>query len=167
MKLTLIPGPDRYLYLWLKAIRAVDLSQHCASVFVGAYHPDVDPKAVGEQVIEFEPDPDVVAYYLCGVARNGAPYRNAHLAMVSAPGERWSGMAGSDESHSEGSRLTVELEDGAPVFGWGPKSVPVDDPKAGVKAYATCRNYQFAHHLAKVRGLRSQPNPASFRRRHR
>lgn len=166
MRLTIIPGGDTYRYLWLKSIRGVDLTQHCATVFIGPYHPDVDAKAPDSQTIEFEPDPDAIAYYLCGVTSHPKWYaRNAHLAFVPTPDGSWCGTAGDVDSDSHRTLLHADLVGAEPVFGWGPHSIPDTDPNRHRKGYATCRNYQFAHHLAAVRGLASQANPAAFNRR--
>lgn len=151
MKITVTPGGDQYRYLWLKGITGLNMSQHCASVFYGEYVPEFGHRAEGlKTTVSVELDqhnkPGVMAWYLCGVVTPWNWARNAHLAFVRAEGESWEGPAG------EGSRLSVQLEDAAPVFGWGVHSIPDTDRRRNDPAYMTCRNYQFAHHLAGIRG---------------
>ncbi|MEU1307771.1 hypothetical protein ABZ419_02580 [Streptomyces cinnamoneus] len=99
---------------------------------------------------EFEPP---IAWYLCGVTRKWAT--NAHLAFETAPG---------DQHELQVQGLHVTLTDARPIL-FGPEAVPADDPHAGDRAFMTCRNWQFAHHLAKERGLKSIGNPPSRGRR--
>ncbi|MER5780187.1 hypothetical protein ABT104_00450 [Streptomyces mobaraensis] len=94
---------------------------------------------------EFEPP---IAWYLCGVTRRWET--NAHLAFETAGGDR-------HELQVEG--LHVTLTDARPIP-FDSEAVPADDPHAGDPKFATCRNWQFAHHLAATRGLRSIPNRA-------
>lgn len=168
VNVTVEPGPDRYRYLWLKSITGIDLGQHCASTFIGTYHPEIDRQRINEGAtvsIEFEPAEDVLAYYLCGVASTRDWSRNAHLAFVPAEGEGWHGIAGDEASHSERSRLLVTLDGAVPVLGWGEHSIPASEPRLRQPHFRTCRNWQFAHYLATVRGIKSTPTFKSWGRK--
>lgn len=143
--ITITLGADRYRYLWLKAVHKVDLGVHCASTFVGEYDSRIGPKQ--ESPLTLRPDEGQgapVAWYLCGVVVPWRWERNAHLAFTLAPGESWEGTAGT-------STLGVRLEGLAPIEGWGEHSIKAGDPHAGQAKYRTCRNWQFAHHVAAIR----------------
>ncbi|WP_424217015.1 hypothetical protein ACN20G_33525 (plasmid) [Streptomyces sp. BI20] len=137
----------RYRYLWLKYVTGVDLTRHCARSLHGTYSRLVSPELehMGGVLDEARPP---LAWYLCGVTSRWAD--NAHLAFEAAA---------SDEEHADlevlGLRVTLR---GARPIRFGADAIPEDDPRAGDPAFATCRNWQFAHHLARARGLSSIPN---------
>ncbi|MHA7956273.1 hypothetical protein ACX9I7_00750 [Streptomyces sp. L500] len=134
--------------MWLKYVTGVDLTRHCARSMHGGYSRHVRPELdlMQVQLDEFEPP---IAWYLCGVTRRWQ--NNAHLAFEAAPGER-------HELQVQG--LHVTLTGGRPIP-FDADAVPADDPHADDPKYATCRNWQFAHHLSAARGLPSIPNPTS------
>ncbi|MEV4741616.1 hypothetical protein [Streptomyces sp. NPDC049555] len=137
-----------HTFLWLKYVTGVDLRQHCARSLHGGYSTAVKPEheAVELELAEF---PHPIAWYLCGVTRRWGT--NAHLAFEATE---------ADEVHElEIQGLRVELHGGRPIP-FGPEAIPSDDPNAGDRAFSTCRNWQFAHHLAAVHGLTSIPNRA-------
>ncbi|WP_116211564.1 hypothetical protein [Streptomyces olivoreticuli] len=138
--------------MWLKYVTGVDLGRHCARSLHGGYSKFVNPneEVMEGRLDEFEPP---IVWYLCGVTRRWAT--NAHLAFETAPGDR-------HELQVQG--LHVTLADARPIP-FDAEAIPGDDPHAGDRAFTTCRNWQFAHHLAKERGLTSIDNPPSRNRR--
>lgn len=136
---------DRYGYLWLKEVRNVDLTQHCASALVGSYQPQVNAGRLGADLrhepinLELSHLAPARAYYLCGVTRPYVWARNAHIAME--PDE----TAGSATFESHG--LTVETS-GLRRIEFSEADIDPADPNIGRAAYRTCRNWQFAHWLA-------------------
>ena len=124
-----------FRYLWLKTVKDVDLSQHCAKCLIGEY--DSRIKANIEEAKNI-PLPDEV-YYLCGVAYPYKWEKNFHLAFMPAEGQN---------IHYESNGIMVEIE-GAVQLPISEDNVDFDYPKAYLKAYRTCRNYQFAHWFSK------------------
>lgn len=122
-----------FKYLWLKSVRDVDLSRHCARCLIGDYDSRINNRMTEAHDIELDGD----VYYLCGVSQ---PYRwenNFHLAF-----RRKDGSA--IEYSSNG--VTVRIE--------GAERLPIDakynnpaDSHYMMKSYCTCRNWQFANYF--------------------
>lgn len=124
-----------FRYLWLKTVKDVDLSQHCAKCLIGEYDSRISPSKSSLHGIELADE----VYYLCGVS---SPYnweKNFHLAFMPAAGS---------SIHYESNGITIDIE-GAVQLPISEKYVDVHHPKAHLKAYRTCRNYQFAHWFSK------------------
>src|SRR5438128_11221289 len=89
-------GSDGYSSVWLKYVRAVDLTQHCILSLIGERHKALD-RGAREQVLRLTEHPPAPAYYLCGVTYPYRWERNVHLLAVPAPGEIhehiWAGVA--------------------------------------------------------------------------
>ena len=123
-----------FKYLWLKTVKDVDLSQHCARCLIGDYDNRINNGTKEEHDIKLN-DGDI--YYLCGVA---FPYKwgnNFHLAF------RY--KDGSNIEYSNNG-ITVKIEDA--------ERLPIDskynnplDKHIHTKAYCTCRNWQFANYF--------------------
>ena len=64
MKITNLTINANFRYLWLKTVRDVDLTQHCARSLVGEYDKRISPT---KRVI-CDIDLQDSVYYLCGVA---------------------------------------------------------------------------------------------------
>lgn len=118
-----------FKYLWLKTVRDVDLSQHCAKCLIGEYD-----TRISNHITEIHNIPlsDCI-YYLCGVAQPYNWHRNFHLAFAPSAGKLLT---------YENNGISVEIEDAVPL--------PIDDsnnnhPKMIYKSYSTCRNWQFAN----------------------
>jgi hypothetical protein len=142
---------DDFSSIWLKYVRGVDLDVHCINSLIGERQSGISLTA-DQQVLDLTEWAPPIAFYLCGVS---VPYdwtRNAHLAFVAAEGESWEG-----EAAVRG--LYVELQDAAPVFGWGPQSIDESHPQAQTYLFKTCRNWQFAHEAAKRLNLTPRRNP--------
>ncbi len=132
-----ITAPFRYL--WLKSVTGIDLRVHCAKCLLGQYDERIGNTTVELRDMELAPAP---YYYLCGVSM---PYRwsnNFHLAFREKPGERL-------EVNRQGVHIIIDNAEEI-RFGW--QDVPLDAPHRHNKAYFTCRNWQFAHWLARHEG---------------
>ena len=74
-------------------------------------------------------------YYLCGVAQPFKWEKNFHLAFMPQPGST---------IHYESNGITVEIE-GAVQLPICTDNIDQSHPKARLKSYHTCRNWQFAN----------------------
>lgn len=127
-----------FKYLWLKYVNGVNLSEHCAKCLLGSYSKKVSAQLKKESNISLNEYPAAV-YYLCGVS---SPYKwanNFHLAF----------------KEEEGSTITLSkngidivIENAAEIK-FSSDDIDKSDLHINNAAYATCRNWQFAHHLIK------------------
>ncbi|MFJ7422762.1 hypothetical protein ACIQXD_29785 [Streptomyces uncialis] len=137
-RITITRNDRTYRYLWLKYVTGVDLTQHCARSLHGPYSPAVDPRHTHLDLTLTE-HPQPICWYLCGVTTDPSRWAdNPHLALEAAPGETHTLTV---------QHLDVTLTDARPIIGWGHHSIPPADSNAHNRRYATCRNWQFAHHL--------------------
>ena len=88
-------------------------------------------------------------YYLCGVAQPFKWEKNLHLAFMPQPGStsslRWTFMPHPGGAiHYESNGITVEIE-GAVQLPICTDNIDQSHPKARLKSYHTCRNWQFAN----------------------
>ncbi|WP_327073267.1 hypothetical protein OG196_14595 [Kitasatospora purpeofusca] len=146
-RITVTVGDRTYRYLWLKYVTGIDLGRHCAAALHGRYshHITEHTRHVDIELDEF---PHTLAWYLCGVTSD--PHRwedNPHLALEAAPGHT---------QELQVHDLTVHL-DGIRPIPFTDADVPADSPHADDRAYSTCRNWWFAHHLHHVRGVPNVP----------
>lgn len=128
-----------FRYLWLKYVIDVDLSQHCAKCLIGAFSKKIDNKLKEEKDILLDEAP-ARAYYLCGVSQSYAWVRNVHLAFREKEGEIL-------RFKSNGIEVIIE---NAERIKFNTDDIELNDPNAKKKIYATCRNWQFAHHFKKI-----------------
>lgn len=135
MKIKSIRVNADFRYLWLKTVRDVDLNQHCAKCLIGQYDSRIGVTVREAHDIELQDQ----VYYLCGVAKPFNWARNFHLAFRPCPGS-------TVKYQSNG--ITVEIED-AERLPISQDYLDIHHPKAHLKAYYTCRNYQFAHWFSK------------------
>ncbi len=136
MQLEYLKISIRYQYFWLKKVRSVCLSQHCASCLVGEYVPNV-PKCGELYNVQLE---DAV-YYLCGVSRGAVWEKNFHLAFRPKPG-------GVIEINDEEKGVAVRILDAEPLP-ISESDIDETNPHANERLYRRCRNWQFAHYFAK------------------
>lgn len=125
-----------FKYLWLKNVKGVDLSVHCAKCLVGEYDKHVSNRIYSLGNYEIENG----IYYLCGVSK---PYKwenNFHLAF----------------EYSENASI-VYKDNGISVVIENAKRLPINtdyidetNMHAHKPAYNTCRNWQFANYLNKT-----------------
>ena len=132
-------------YLWLKAVRAVDLEHHCARSLVGGYL-RVDRRAWVQDVVL----PPAPSWYFCGVTNPYSWADNDHALLIPAPGH-------TAEHQTPGYTLSVEnARFITPTAG----AVPMGARHAERPRYLTCRNWQAAHWLARFAALPSAGAPA-------
>lgn len=133
MKIKKYSNSGSYAYLWLKEVKGVDLTHHCANCLVGEYDNRIKQSIKNASDLELNNS----IYYLCGVARPFNWNDNFHLAFEPCDGET---LIYSDRG------IQIEIENAI--------SLPISDsfidpyhPKAKFKTYRTCRNWQFSHYL--------------------
>ena len=121
-----------FRYLWLKSVVGVNLSVHCASCLKGEYYPGLNrhTKTANNIIL------DNGIYYLCGVSTPYNWYNNFHLAFSYEPGSN---------IHFSEKGISVDILD-AKILPISEKFIDSTHRFANVKAYRTCRNWQFAHY---------------------
>lgn len=122
-----------FKYLWLKSVRDVDLSRHCARCLIGDYDGRINSRLTEAHDIELSED----VYCLCGVSSPCKWENNFHLAF-----RRKDGSAIDYSSNG----VTVRIE--------GAERLPIDakhnnpaDRHCRTKSYCTCGNRQFANYF--------------------
>ena len=123
-----------FKYLWLKTVKDVDLSQHCARCLIGDYDNRINKDVKEKHNIELDYR---YVYYLCGVS---LPYKwenNFHLAFRYKKG-------GMIDYYSNGIHVVIEDAEMLPI---DEKYNNTHDKNYRVKAYCTCRNWQFANYF--------------------
>lgn len=126
----------RYRILWLAGVRHVDLTQHCLKTFglPDRHRLRLDRR---HQTLRLPAENPPLAWYVCALPHPWCWDDNAHLAFEYAPGNTWSGNALVPGLH-------VQLENAAPIEGWGEHTIPRDVHLRQSRLYRTCRNWQFA-----------------------
>lgn len=122
-----------FRYLWLKRVIGVDLSRHCARCLVGSYSKSVDRRTKSVEDLPLEDG----VWYLCGVSEPYVWSNNFHLAFE-ADGDS------SIEVSENGVSVSIE---GARALPISEEFIDESDPRASVKSYRTCRNWQLANFL--------------------
>lgn len=135
MRIVTLEVSAPFRYLWLKEVRGVDLSVHCAKCLLGTYSKAVSSRT---EYVEDVPLKDCV-HYLCGVSKPYNWSKNFHLAFRPCEGS-----------------IVVYSSNGVSVVVQDAERLPIDeswvdesDPNSKKKPYRTCRNWQFANYLAK------------------
>lgn len=120
-------------HLWLKSVRDVDLSRHCARCLVGDYDSRINNRLREAHDIELGGD----VHYLCGVPQ---PYRwenNSHLAFRRKDGSTIDYSSNGVTARIEGAeRLPTDAKRNNPA-----------DRHYRTRSYCTCRNRQFANYF--------------------
>lgn len=131
-----------YKYIWLKKVFGVDLSKHCAKCLIGEYHPRFNWNIKTYKNIGLKGG--VVPYYICGV--DGTYKHHFHLAFREKKGSNI-------EMLCEEAYVKIIDAEAIPI-----KLCFVDFTHPNIKnqAFATCRNWWFAHWFAKEIGYISQ-----------
>lgn len=126
-----------FRYLWLKGVTGVDLSVHCARCLLGEYDNRIsaDTRHASGLVL-----PNTPFHYLCGVSTPYVWARNFYLAFREKKGYIV-------EVARHGIRIVIDDAEEVP---FGEADIDPHDPHVHLKAYRTCRNWQFAH---KVKGM--------------
>ena len=143
-----------YRYTWLKHVRGIDLSVHCAKSLVGYYDRRMDARCL--EYLPFAVPNDAPVMYLCATCGYAD---NVHIPFRFALGKRLD----IDDAHcSVRIRNAEYLPLGVPVAASGcdwRQFIIARHPKARLASYATCRNWQFACWLARnpdVLGVRRE-----------
>lgn len=126
-----------YRILWLRYIKAVDLSQHCMKSLIG--HNDVRVRGFMGSIgrIELEKAP---YYYLCGVDVHFRWDLNLHVAFKECEGASFE----IDDRFIKASFINAErIQITKDYIDWS--LLHADD-----KAYNTCRNWWFANYLRSI-----------------
>lgn len=124
---------SNFRYLWLKTVKDVDLSVHCAKCLIGEYDPRIKSSISSLENIELEDS----IYYLCGVAYPFVWANNFHLAFRPCEGKNI-------EYSSNGISIEIENAEMLPI---STEFIDQDNPKARFRSYYTCRNWQFANYF--------------------
>lgn len=127
-----------FTFFWLKYIRDVDLSVHCARSLIGMYDKKIsiynrkDKDTHWENVILDKQEVDF--WYFCGVSK---PYKwedNFHLVIRCVEGEKL-------EINEKGVTAIIENAVRVPIE---PVPENLDIPHVDDPDYYTCRNWMFA-----------------------
>ena len=119
----------RHKYVWLKYVNGFNLMLHCARCLKGTYCERINRDILSYSDIDLPPSP---YYYFCAVNQY---ITNIHLAFVESPGEN---IIISDE------RYEIAIENARQIK-FDDSRIDKNHPKAGIKEYNTCRNWQFAN----------------------
>ena len=119
-------------YFWLKNVRGVDLSQHCAKCLVGSFDGRISSRGNVFSNIELTGG----LYYLCGVSYPYVWSNNFHLAFMEKKGSKI------DISRNG---VSCQINDAVELPIVPSKIMRINslDPH-----FSTCRNWQFACWLA-------------------
>ena len=133
-----------YRYTWLKHVRGINLSVHCAKSLVGYYDRGMDARRM--EYLPFAVPNDAPVMYLCATCGYAD---NVHIPFRFALGKR---LDIDDEHCAVRIRNAEYLPLGVPVAAsgcdWRQFIIP-RHPKAKYTSYNTCRNWQFACWLAR------------------
>ena len=142
MKIEKFKTSRAWNYLWLKAVKGFNLNNHCARCLSGPYEPR-DNMAAGVELTGSK------VYYLCGVAKPFRYDENFHLAFQYNPGHTL---------HFNDKGLEVVIQDAEQIIFPAMTAMDTHHPKGTQKAFYSCRNWQFAHHMLS----NDQPGPFLF-----
>jgi len=120
---------QRYRYVWLKYVNGFDLSQHCARCLRGTYESRVKRDVLEYRDLQL---PASSYYYFCTVYQYNT---NIHLAFVEAEGET---------IKIEDDRYSIVIENARQIR-FDASRIDQTLPGARLKAFNTCRNWQFAN----------------------
>jgi len=132
----------QWMYLWLKAVKGFNLDQHCARSLIGSYEPK-------EQIQTGAVLTKSKVYYLCGVAKPFRYNENFHLAFQYKPGSVLPIVENG---------IAICIKNAQQIIFPAMTAMDTHHPKGTQKAFYSCRNWQFAHHMLS----NNQPGPFLF-----
>ena len=135
MRIIRLENNGSFKYLWMKTVKSVDLSVHCAKCLIGMW----DSRISGDKKIIENIELYNSVYYICGVAYPWDWNKNFHLAFEPCEGENI------DFNYN---LIHVEIE-GAKALPILEENINPLDPNIDNDVYRTCRNWQFAHWFKK------------------
>lgn len=137
MRIVKLENNGSFKFLWMKTVRSVDLSVHCAKCLLGTWDSRIShEKKVIENIELYN-----CVYYICGVAYPWCWSKNFHLAFEPCEGENIDFDCNQVHIVIEGARALPILEE----------NIDPLDPHIKEDIYRTCRNWQFAHWFKKNR----------------
>ncbi len=128
----------KFRYLWLKYVTGYNLEVHCARSLKGEYSTQIVRDMGKKSEILLNEFPAKIVY-LCGVAQPYNWSKNFHLALLADEGY---GPLPIDEL---GIKMAVRNAIPLPIETTSMRAI--NHSKISQKAYATCRNWQFANFL--------------------
>lgn len=138
IKIKRIDVNSKFKYLWLKYINGIDLTNHCAKCLLGTYSKKISSRTLEENNLILD-ESEAVVYYLCGVSTPYNWHKNFHLAFKEKEGS---------VVKYDNNGIEIEIENAERIL-FSKEDVNPADPNADKAVFATCRNWQFAHHLRK------------------
>lgn len=149
----------RFVWLWMKYVRGVNLKHHCTNCLRGPYGKRLSKhnKELGSTptlVLDEQPLDRYRSIYICGVAQQG--YRrkenyphNLHTAILPAPGAE-------DTFEFENWKLSVE---NGKFIGIPSEASLSEELRAFPPEYTTCRIFRFAALYEELDNLEGCPTP--------
>lgn len=132
----------RNKYVWLKYVRGADLKFHCAKSLLGEYSTklnNIDTEYTNIELDEFETE----YYYFCCVSQPYNWHRNIHLAFKEQEGS---------SIVIDNNLYSIEVENAVEVP-FSISDVNLMLPQARKREFNTCRNWQFANKIHKLKEI--------------
>lgn len=137
MKIQSLRVKANFKYLWLKSVKGVDISQHCARCLIGDYDSRINNRTKNTAGIKLYAE----IYYLCGVTQPFVYAENFHLAFKKATGKTL-------KIERNGIEIVIE---NAEEITFSQSDIDLTLPFSNKREYYTCRNWQFANKLRNTR----------------
>jgi len=135
MKIETLTVSKPFMYLWLKTVTDVDLSNHCAKALIGEYNSNINAEIKELRNLEISND----IHYLCGVSKPYNWYKNFHLAFRYSKGNIL-------EYSSNGISIVIQDAEMLPI---STDYLDLTDVNIHKRSYRACRNWQSAHYFEK------------------
>ena len=133
MTIRKVEANAKFRYLWLKSIKGVDLTVHCARCLIGDYDNRISANIkTAENIVLSEK-----IYYLCGVSQPYVWAQNFHLAFKEKEGAK---------VNVERNGIKIMIENAEEIM-FSKNDIDYTLPQARRKEFYTCRNWQFANKM--------------------
>lgn len=120
---------SRFMYLWLKTVKGVNLKEHCAKAIIGEYSTQISNKINEIRNIPLQNE----TYYLCGVSLPYVWANNFHLAFKPCKGKTIS---------INRNGIEIEIKDAEEIH-FSIDDIEADEPLRLKDCYRTCRCSSF------------------------